>query len=126
MKNPSNPKERNLLKGAIRRVFSRSELRRKIIDATEIIGYVDVTRPRVRKWSRCPVCNEPTPKYLMECDHVVPIVGTTESLDRLTWDQIVDRLWCDESNLLGICKPCHKTKSKVENKLRRQHKKDSK
>lgn len=126
MKNPSNPKERNLLKGAIRRVFSRSDLRRKVLDAAVILGYSDPNRPRVTKWCKCTECGKMEPKYLMQVDHKQPLVPIDKSLEDMTWDEVVDNTWCDESNLQPICKPCHKKKSLAENKLRREFKKGKK
>ena len=125
MKNPSNPKERNLLKGAIRRVFSRSELRRKALSESTVGGYKDVTRPRVTKWSVCPRCGQMTPTYQMQVDHIEPVIKVNETLDDLTWDQLVDRIWCKISNLVAICKPCHKVKTKQENAERRKLRKKS-
>lgn len=115
-------KERGLIKGALRRVFSRSELRRAAVDASRI-EHEDAGRPRVKKWSRCPVCSQPTPTYLMEVDHVVPIIPVDSSLEQMTADELIDRIWCDASNLLAICKPCHKIKTKTESANRRLYKK---
>ena len=115
------PKERNLLKGAVRRVFSRSEIRKKVLDTSEI-NYKDPNRPRVTKWVTCQTCNQPTPKYLAQVDHIVPIVPTNSTLEDMSWDTVIDRTWCEEKNLATICKPCHKIKSKEENKLRRTNK----
>jgi 5-methylcytosine-specific restriction endonuclease McrA len=119
MNNPKNPKERNLLKGAMRRVFSRSDLRRKALEKHDI-DYQDPERPRVTKWSFCGECGVIEPRYKMEVDHVSPVIKLDEALEDLTWDQLVDRLWCDEANLKPICKECHKRKSKAENKERRR------
>lgn len=122
MKKPDNPKERNLIKGAIRRVFSRSDLRKKALQKS-VVSHYDETRKRVTKWSKCPDCQQFTPTYQMEVDHVEPIIGLDESLEDLTWDVIVDRIWCSEDNLRAICKPCHKRKTKLENSERRKNKK---
>lgn len=124
MKNPSNPKERNLLKGAIRRVFSRSELRRKVLDDSVIIGYFDTTRPRVTKWCKCTNCGKMEPKYLMQVDHAHPLIPIHKSLEEMSWDEVIDNTWCHESNLKPICKPCHKTKTLAENKERRRLKRE--
>lgn len=112
-------KERGLIKGALRRVFSRSELRKAAIDASRI-DYTDAARPRVTKWSRCPVCSRPTPTYLMECDHKIPVVKIDQASADMTADQLVDAIWCKSENLLAICKDCHKAKSKSEAAERRK------
>jgi 5-methylcytosine-specific restriction endonuclease McrA len=125
MKNPDNAKERNLIKGSIRRVFSRSELRRQIVQLT-VVNHLDPTRLRVKKWSNCPMCKEFVPTYLMEVDHVNPIIGLNETLEDLSWDTVVDRIFCNKNNLLAICKVCHAKKSSVENAERRKLKKERK
>lgn len=124
---PSNPritkKERALLMGAVRRVFSRSELRAKVI-ATAAISHTDVSRPRVRKWGRCSQCKEPTAQYQLQCDHISPIVSVDLTLEQMSWDTVVDRTWCVENNLQAICIPCHYEKSRAENKERRRRRKN--
>jgi len=122
LKKPTNPKERNLIKGAIRRVFSRSDLRRSIIDLSRT-NYLDPERPRVKKWSICTTCMTKVPTYLMECDHIRPIVPIDSRLEDMSWDAVVSAVWCDPMNLVAICKPCHKIKSKQEMKDRREAKK---
>lgn len=123
MKKPVNPKERNLLKGAIRRVFSRSDLRNQALSKHDIV-HVDPLRPRVTKWSFCGECGVITPKYVMQVDHTIPVIATTETLNDLTWDQLIEeRVWCDLDNLMPLCPDCHKAKSKIENKERREIKK---
>lgn len=69
------------------------------------------------------MCKEKTPTYLMEVDHVTPIIPLDSSLEHLTADELIDRIWCDASNLLAICKPCHKIKTKAESSSRRLYKK---
>lgn len=122
MNNRITAKERGLIKGALRRAFSRSELRKEVVEESKI-DYTDVNRPRVKKWSMCPTCLTATPTYKMQVDHCIPLIGITETLEELSWDDLVSRLWCDKSNLLAICIDCHKRKSKEENKARREYKK---
>ncbi len=125
MKKPANPKERNLIKGAIRRVFSRSDLRREVIDLSRI-DYTDPNRPRVTKWSRCSYCSKPTPTYLIEVDHVLPIVPIDKALEDLDWDALVNNVWCEIGNLRPTCKSCHSAKTKAENAERRRLKRGNK
>ena len=118
-------KERNLLKGAIRRVFSRSDLRRSAVEVSRV-EHKDENRPRVTKWSKCPVCKEFTPTYKMEVDHIEPIIPLNSSLEDMSWDEVVNRTWCDNKGLVALCKLCHIIKTKAENKIRREHKKKNK
>jgi len=126
VKNPKNPKERNLIKGALRRVFSRSDLRRAAIDNAIIPNYKDPKRKAVKFWVKCESCGKMEAKSNIQVDHVLPVIKVTETLESLTWDELVDRIWCDAKNLSVICKPCHKVKTGLENKERRQYKRERK
>lgn len=123
MKKPEMPKERNLVKAAIRRVFSRSELRRRAIEKALVKDYADPQRPRVTKWGRCAECGNMEPLYKMQVDHKAPVQPLGVTLEEMTWDELVDRVWCDERNLQTICVACHSKKSKAENAERRRIKK---
>lgn len=117
-------KDIQLIKGAIRRVFSRSDLRKKIIDSVTIEGYNDPERPRVKKWGQCRICNQIVPRYTMQVDHVEPLQPIGVELYDMTADELINRAWCIESNLQAVCKPCHMIKSKQENALRRKLRKE--
>lgn len=75
---------------------------------------------RLAQHYRCALCfNEFTAKD-MEVDHILPavdpIVGFT------SWDEFINRLFCEQENLQAICKPCHKVKSAKERKIRNEKK----
>jgi 5-methylcytosine-specific restriction endonuclease McrA len=115
-------KERGLLKGAIRRVFSRSDIRKDVIERTRIT-YFDPERPRVKKWSRCEMCGKATPSYQIQVDHKIPLVPVNSSLEEMSWDELINNCWCDISKLQGLDEDCHKEKTKEENRIRREFKK---
>lgn len=116
-------KEQGLVKGALRRIFSRSDMRRHAIEMASIPGFKDARKPRVKKWARCQLCFSICPAYLMEVDHIEPVVPVTSSLGKMTVDELVDHIWCGEDNLQVLCLTCHKNKSKIEAGLRRASKK---
>lgn len=124
MTNPRlTKKERNLIKGAVRRVFGRSDLRRKILEDGIIKGHIDLKRKAVKFWVKCEACGELEAKSNIQIDHLVPVVPTDSSFEDMSLDELVDRMWCVESNLKRTCKPCHVKKTLLENKLRRENKK---
>lgn len=126
MSNPRiRPKERGLIKGAIRRAFSRSELRKEVLEAG-IVEHSDPTRPRVKTWVRCNICGKPEAKSNVEVDHILPVIPLDSSLEDMTWDELVDRVWCERIHLQIACHLCHDEKTRQEQKARRQFKKDKK
>lgn len=123
MNNPNiNNKEFGLIKGALRRVFSRSELREAALSKHDI-DYHNPDRPRVTRWSFCGECGVITPRYQIEIDHLMPIIGTTETLMDLSVDELVNRIWCPISNLMPKCPECHLQKTSQENQGRSAFKK---
>lgn len=122
MKNPRlTPKDRGLIKGAIRRAFARSELHQKIVDRTKI-QHFDPNRARVKKWAVCELCKQKVPQYTVVVDHVVPIIPLDQEFSEMDLNEVIDRTWCDEANLQGICNPCHEVKTLREDNIRAQHK----
>lgn len=126
MNNPRiTNRDLNNIKSALRRAFARSDLRERVL-AKSRIDWHNPERPRVTKWSVCPVCNEKTPQYKMEVDHTIPLIPVDSSMKEMTLDTLVDRLWCEEENLQAMCETCHDKKTKIEmeeRKLRRKEKK---
>lgn len=118
-------RERGLLKGAIRRVFSRSDLRKEALNQS-YIEHTDSTRPRVKKWSRCPECKKATPTYLMQVDHQHPVVPLDKTLEDMSWDDVINNMWCETVNLIAMCKECHAVKTGQERKIRLRLKKENK
>lgn len=124
MKNPRvTKKEAGLIKGALRRVFGRSELRRKIIEASIVKGYKDPKRKAVKFWVKCEECKKMEAKSNVQVDHKDPLIPIHSSLEEMDWDELINRLWCKEENLSILCRPCHFSKTKAENKERRALKK---
>lgn len=117
-------KERGLIKGALRRIFSRSDLRRSILEA-RIVPHSDPKRGRVKTWCQCAKCQKLDAKSNFAVDHIEPLIPLDSSLENMSWDSLIDRLWCDPSNLQLLCDECHDAKSKAENKQRREFKKNN-
>jgi 5-methylcytosine-specific restriction endonuclease McrA len=118
-------RERGLLKGAIRRVFSRSDLRKSILDAS-VVSHSDPKRKRVKTWVKCAVCGKYDAKSSVAIDHIQPVVPLDRSFEEMSLDEVVDRMWCDPTNLQTICEKDHLIKSKEESRIRRDNKRSKK
>lgn len=124
MKNPRITKqERGLIKGGIRRVFGRSELRQRVIQNGIVKGHKDPKRKAVKFWVKCQECGKMEAKSNVQIDHSEPVVPVNRSFEEMSFDELVDRMWCEEKGLSILCKPCHAIKTKAENKERRRIKK---
>lgn len=56
----------------------------------------------------CAKCRKDFPKTSVQVDHIEEVV-----LDKFTtWDEFIERLFCNSDNLQVLCIPCHKKKTK--------------
>lgn len=114
------------IRGAIRRVFSRSpikiEVQRKV--RREIPRYKkDGSRgKRDSVQYQCNVCKSWVGSTKVEVDHIVPVIETNEH-GFVDWNMFVERVFCGPENLQVICDPCHDKKTHEE-QLKRQAAKD--
>lgn len=124
MKNPRvTKKEQGLIKGALRRVFSRSDLRKAALAKNAVPYFFYPRRPLVKNWTFCGECGCIEPKSTLEVDHLDPVIKIQETLDMLTPTELVNRLWCELELLDPKCSDCHLKKTQEENKARREFKK---
>jgi len=122
MNNPRiTKKEQGLIKGALRRVFSRSDLRNAVIEAS-IVKHNNPDRPKVKTWCLCNVCKKPEAKSYMAVDHIEPLIPVSTSFAEMSLDEFIDRLWCVIDNLQAICPTCHDEKTAIERKARKKKK----
>jgi 5-methylcytosine-specific restriction endonuclease McrA len=75
---------------------------------------------QVRGWYLCAGCKHCVPaskdkKKNVFVDHVEPIVDPIKGFT--TWDDFVNRLFCESDNLQLLCRACHDKKSAEERKL---------
>lgn len=117
-------KEQSLLKGAMRRVFGRSDLRRKVIDSYIVQGYSDPKRKKVKYWIKCQECGTMEAKSNIQLDHLEPVIPIDRSFEDMSLDEVADRMWCEEKNFSPKCHECHHKKTGLENKERRRLKKE--
>jgi 5-methylcytosine-specific restriction endonuclease McrA len=65
---------------------------------------------------KCTLCSTMVSSKEIKVDHIEPVVP----LDGfISWDNLIERLFCEESGLQAICKTCHDKKTKEENQKRR-------
>ena len=62
----------------------------------------------------------------MDVDHIEPVIAVENSGKEKDWNQVIKRLFCEESNLQSICMFCHKVKSMAERSDREKVKKENK
>lgn len=67
----------------------------------------------------CAECSEHFVATDVQVDHIHPVVDPKKGFT--TWDNFIERMFCEIKNLQVLCKPCHKIKTDQE-KLERKKK----
>jgi len=126
MKKPRPFNQNAAIRGAIRRIFSRSPVK------IEVLKKVRREVPRYNKdGSRgkrdavqylCNVCKTYVGSTKCDVDHIVPVIEVNEE-GFVDWNTFVERLFCGPKNLQVICDPCHDKKTHDE-RMKRQALKD--
>lgn len=71
---------------------------------------------RLAKHYKCAACSNVFPAKHVEVNHIDPVIPTT-GFD--SWDNVIDRLFCEQEGLEVVCKTCHRVRTQEENKERR-------
>jgi hypothetical protein len=111
--------QESVVRGALRRAFSRSPLVREVLEESrqEFPRYKkDGTRHK-KNWVKrqCQVCDEWVSSSHIAVDHIDPVISVEQG--KQDWNTYIDRLWCNTSgkaNLQRICDPCHDLKTAKE------------
>lgn len=106
-------KDRGLIKGAVRRAFTRSELYREKLLLNQI-EHSDPRNPRCKRWGWCEVCGWVQPQWKLQIDHIDPVVPLEVTFAEMSLDLLVDRMWCIIEGLQVICEDCHDRKTALE------------
>ena len=107
------------LLSAIKRCFSRSPQHRQALNNAKCPRKKG---PKGGARYRCVQCRVDFAVKGIQVDHIDPVIPLDKTAKDMSWDEIVDRIFCDPSNLQTVCKECHKKKSAQENKARRSNK----
>jgi 5-methylcytosine-specific restriction endonuclease McrA len=70
---------------------------------------------------QCSSCSKVVSNREIKIDHIEPVIPVTGFT---TWDDFINRLFCEESGLQAICEPCHAEKTSKENEIRKRLKKE--
>lgn len=81
-----------------------------------------LTKARIsRGIYKCAQCAAQVGPKEIKIDHINPVIAT-EGFQN--WDDVINRLFCEESGYQAICKICHDAKTLAENELRKRCRKE--
>lgn len=75
---------------------------------------------REGKHYRCALCLGAFPAKDVQVDHIEPIIDPAVGFT--TWDDVVNRMFCEKQNLQCLCTECHKAKTAQERAIAKEYK----
>lgn len=109
----------SFVKGGLRAISQRWPPKYRVLSKAFTGHHTNPASGRIAKFYRCAACQGEFTAKNVEVNHIIPVVPVT-GFD--SWDNVIDRLFCEEDGLEVVCKDCHKSISKKENKERRNAK----
>lgn len=112
----------SFIKSALRTASVRWPPRYETLSEAFAGSKINPESGRMAKHYKCASCKKEFPAKNIEVNHiepVVPIEGFT------TWDDIIERMFCEKEGLEALCKECHKERTKEENAKRKEYRKRS-
>jgi len=73
---------------------------------------INPTSGRLAQHYKCAKCKQDYPAKDVQVDHKKPVVDPKTGFT--TWDNYIDRMFCEKANLQVLCSVCHKKKTQKE------------
>ena len=70
---------------------------------------------RLAKHFQCCECKKDFPQKDVQIDHIDPVIDPHVGF--VSWDVVIERMYCEIEGFQVMCKPCHKLKTNVENEI---------
>ena len=106
----------SFIKGSLRSASIRWPPRYETLNNAFVDKRINEKTGRLAKHFECNLCKGHFPQKDVEVNHKDPVVPTS-GFD--SWDNVIERMFCESDGLELLCKPCHKNVTKNENLLRK-------
>lgn len=110
-------RQKGFITSVIRSGFKRWPPKYEALNKAKQGKYKNELTGRMAEHYKCNICKNNFTSKDVEVDHISPVVPLS---GWISWDNFISSLFCTNSNLQVICKTCHKKKSLLENKERKQ------
>ena len=110
----------SFIKGALRSATMRWGPKFRALDKAFVGRKTNRKTGRIAKHFRCACCDKDFPSSEVVVDHINPVVCPIQGF--VSWDVLVERMFCEVDGFQVLCKPCHKIKCAEETKIRKANK----
>lgn len=107
----------SFIKSGLRSASQRWPPKYRILNKAKRGKAINPKSGRLAEQYECANCGNLFVNKEVEVNHRIPVIPVT-GFD--SWDNVIDRLFCEEEHLEVLCKPCHKSLTQLENKQRKE------
>lgn len=114
----------SFVKSALRSASRRWPAKYECLNEAYVSTQVNSKTGRQAKHFRCNECKNLFPSKDVQVDHIESIIDPTVGF--ISWDETVNRLFCEKENLQVLCKDCHTVKTNAEKALSKERRTNDK
>lgn len=103
---------RSFVISALRSATRRYPPRNKVLKKAFVRRQLSKVSNRMAMHYRCAMCKKLFTSTNVQIDHIIPVVDPVKGF--VSWDEYINRMYCEEDNFQVLCKPCHLKKTKKE------------
>ena len=107
---------RSFIVSALRMASRRWPVKFEVLKKASVGRKINPKTGKLALHYQCAKCTKTFVGLDVQVDHIIPVVGKEGFV---SWDEYVERMFCEANNFQILCKPCHKLKTDTE-KLRRK------
>lgn len=108
----------SFIKSALRSASQRWPPRYAALHAAFVGKRTNPASGRIAGFYKCNSCQVDFPAKNVQVNHIEPVIPITGFK---SWDDTIERLFCEQSGLEVLCVDCHKAVTKQENLERKVH-----
>lgn len=109
----------SFIKSALRSASQRWPPRYSSLNDACIGQQINPKSGRLAKHYTCGECKKAFPAKDVQVDHIKPIIDPKVGF--VTWDILIQNLFCEKENLQVLCKTCHQIKTNAEKQSKKEN-----
>jgi hypothetical protein len=110
--NWTESKFHSFIKSALRAASSRWPPKFECINNAFVGKKTNQRTGREAKHYKCNCCWGEFPASEIQVDHISPVIDPFKGF--VSWDDVVERMFCEADGYQVLCKECHKSKTQAE------------
>lgn len=110
----------SFIKSALRAASRRWEPKYTCLNDAYVDKRINEASGRLAKHYRCNACEGVFPASYVQVDHIEAVIDPL--IGFVSWDDTINRMFCEKENLQVLCMDCHVNKTAEEKRIAKERK----